>query len=399
MRRKKQSRFWYRITKIAAWFVAKFTFKRKILRNEIKGKRGPFVIIANHQAAFDFTNLIGASSQLMTFVVSDSFYNTLPIKGVMNKVGVIPKQQFQTTVTDIKRMRGAIDAGKILVIYPAGLMCEDGASTPIPEATYKFLKWIGTDIYMARISGTYFVTPKWSGIKRRGRTTLDIYKLFDKEDIAKMDECEIKRIADEALIFDAYHDQEKMLVKYKNGSNVEGLHNVLYKCPHCQSEFTIQAQGNRLFCTECGYEQECDEYGFLHNKKGIGEEIRYPSDWSKRIYEDVKQKIVTTELSSITLDTKINMIDYEKKKFVEVGKGTVALDKESFTIKFDGEKEDIKISNASFVSLPFKPGAYIEVQKGPDIYRLVLNDGKLAMKLVNMVKAFYELNSRLARKT
>ena len=125
MRQKRQSRFLYRITKIAAWFYAKVVFKRRIIRNEIKGKKGPFVIIANHQAALDFVNLIGASQRLMTFVVSDSFYNTLPVKGVMTKIKVIPKQQFQTTVTDLKRMKTAIDQGKILVIYPAGLMCAD----------------------------------------------------------------------------------------------------------------------------------------------------------------------------------------------------------------------------------------------------------------------------------
>ena len=78
-------------------------------RNEIKGKKGPFVIIANHQAALDFVNLIGASQRLMTFVVSDSFYNTLPVKGIMTKIKVIPKQQFQTTVTDLKKMKTAIE--------------------------------------------------------------------------------------------------------------------------------------------------------------------------------------------------------------------------------------------------------------------------------------------------
>ena len=138
MRRKKQSKFWYWATRVAAWFYAKIVFKRKIIRNEIKGKKGPFVIIANHQAQLDFTCLIGATKRKMTFVVSDSFYNTVPVKGIMAKIGVIPKQQFQTTVTDIKRMKTAIDDGGILVIYPAGLNCEDGVSTPIPDATYRF---------------------------------------------------------------------------------------------------------------------------------------------------------------------------------------------------------------------------------------------------------------------
>jgi hypothetical protein len=50
----------------------------------------------------------------------------------------------------MKKMKAVVEAGQPLAIYPAGLMCEDGLSTPIPKATYKFLKWMNVDVYMAR---------------------------------------------------------------------------------------------------------------------------------------------------------------------------------------------------------------------------------------------------------
>lgn len=400
MARKRQSRFLYRITKIAAWFYSKIMFKRKIIRNELKGKRGPLVIIANHQAPLDFVNLIGASQRLMTFVVSDSFYNTLPVKGVMKRIKVIPKQQFQTTVTDLKRMKSVIDKGKILVIYPAGLMCADGVSTPIPDATYKFLKWLGADVYMAKTCGTYFVSPKWSKIKRKGRTTLDIYKLIDKDALMEMTEAQIKEIAEGALLFDAYREQENLLVKYKNGSNIEGLENVLYICPHCKAEHTMRTQGNRIFCIECGYEQISDAYGFMSNQKGIGEEIRYVSDWSAQIRALERSRIECGAFTGMTLGAQIHMIDYDRRKFVKVHTGHVSLDSERFTIFIDDERglDPIVVPISTFVSLPFKPGSYIELQKGPDIYRLVLDRGEMATKVVNIVEILYDLNSRLVRK-
>ena len=104
MKYKKPNLFCYRIAQIAAWLVATFIFRRKFQRNEIKRKQGPFVVIANHQAALDFVNLIGATHRPMSFVISNSFFNTLPIRGFMEKMGVIPKQQFQTAVRDMKRM-------------------------------------------------------------------------------------------------------------------------------------------------------------------------------------------------------------------------------------------------------------------------------------------------------
>ena len=111
MKKKRISMFWYRITSIAALFVARFIFRRKFIRNEIKKLKGPYVIIGNHQASLDFVNLMGATRRPITFVVSNSFYNTLPVKNIMQKIGVIPKQQFQTNITDLKRMKATIDEG------------------------------------------------------------------------------------------------------------------------------------------------------------------------------------------------------------------------------------------------------------------------------------------------
>ena len=85
-----QNIFCYRIAQIVSGFVTRFVFKRKVIRNEIKNIKGPFVVIANHQAAFDFVNLIGITRTPLTFVISNSFYNSLPIKGFMRKLGVIP---------------------------------------------------------------------------------------------------------------------------------------------------------------------------------------------------------------------------------------------------------------------------------------------------------------------
>ncbi|MBQ8393115.1 MAG: 1-acyl-sn-glycerol-3-phosphate acyltransferase [Clostridia bacterium] len=397
MKNKKISMLWYRITKLAAGFVSKFIFGRKFVRNEIKGVKGPYVIIGNHQASLDFVNIMGATRRPITFVTSNAFYNTLPVKGIMTKIGVIPKQQFQTGLAELKRMKGVVDDGGVLCLYPSGLMSEDGLSTPIPTGTYKFLKWIKADIYVARTYGMYFAMPKWSKGMRKGRTYLDIYKLFSKEEVAQMDLSDIKKKVDEAILFDAYREQEKYLVRFKHNNNIEGLQNVLYMCPHCKSEYSMNVRDKSiLYCDKCGFEQECDKYGFMHNTKGIGEEIRYVSDWSKLIYDELREKIVNGGEISMTSGTKIHMINYDEKKFVEVGNGQVSLDRSGFKLDctINGKNTSLDIPISAFASLPFKPGKYIELQQGENIYRLVLDDGGQAMKYVNTVEILYEINSK-----
>ena len=394
MRYQKPGLVHYRIAQAVCWVFAKLVFRRKVLRNEIRDAKGPFVVIANHQAAYDFVSLIGMTRRPMSFVISNSFFSSLPITGFLRRMGVIPKQQFQTTVNDMKNMKAVVDAGQPLVIYPAGLMCEDGLSTPIPGATYKFLKWLGVDVYAARISGTYFAMPKWSKGFRPGNTTLDVYKLISAEELSTMSIDAIRKKADQALGYDAYREQENLMVRYKNGSNIEGLQNVLYVCPHCGAEHTMQVRnGNTIFCTACGYAQVSDEYGFLHNEAGIGPEIRYVSDWSRQIFRDLKKQVTAGEVSSLSAPVNIRLVDHKKHKFVDAGRGELTLDQEGFRIKgiLNGEEVDLHISTDGLPTLPFSPGKHLEIQDGKQIYRCLPEDGKLVMKFINLVKIFYEL--------
>ena len=90
------------------------------------------------------------------------------------------------------------------------------------------------------------------------------------------------------------------------------------------------------------------------------------------------------------------MIDYEKCKFVEVGQGTLSLSKDEVFVDghINNQAVTLSIPTANFPSLPFSPGKYVEIQHGADIYRCVLENGKLAMKFINMIKIFHELRTR-----
>ena len=399
MRYRKPNLLLYRIAQFVCGIVARLVFRRKVLRNEIRGKKGPFVVIANHQAAYDFVNLIGLSKRPMSFVISSSFFYSLPINGFLQRIGVIPKQQFQTTAADMKNMKAVIDAGQPLVIYPAGLMCEDGVSTPIPCATYKFLKWLNVDVYVARVSGTYFVMPKWAKGMRPGRTNIDVYKLFSKEELKNTDMDTLRQRTKEALTFDAYREQENLRVRYHKGGNIRGLEKVLYQCPHCMQEFTVEAVGdNTLRCTHCGCTHVSDEYGFLHHTEGPGEEYRYVSDWNRRINAALEQRLLQGENISLSAPAVIQMVDHKKHKFVEVGSGTVTLSKLEFTIEGKLCSEDfcLQIPIEGIPTFPFKPGKYFEIQHGKDSYRCVLEDGRLAGKFINLVKAAYHAGKKSA---
>ena len=387
----------YGILQLASKLISKFKFNLKIEKNEIKKLKGPYVVIANHESSIDFINMVCATNKRITFVISNSFYQSLKIHKLIKMAGVIAKQQFQTNPSDLKKMKEAISAKRPLVIYPAGLMTANGVATPIPEATGKFIKWLGVDVYVAKTEGSYLTNPKWGKGFRKGKITLNITKFLSKEELKEKNPDQLQKLICDTLYYDAYKNQETNLVKYTNGDNVNGLENVLYWCPKCNKQFkNVIINNNSIKCEHCGNEVYADEYGFLYPKTENDVCFKHPSDWYKELYNNLYKEITTTENYCLESNMTLKMLDYKKHQFVEVSKGHIKLDKEKFTLNFieNNQEKQVEVLIKSIPILPSKPGIHLEVQDGNTIYRCCLDNGKEVTKWIDVLNIFYELNNK-----
>lgn len=387
----------YGILQLASKLISKFKFNLKIEKNEIKKLKGPYVVIANHESSIDFINMVCATNKRITFVISNSFYQSLKIHKLIKMAGVIAKQQFQTNPSDLKKMKEAISAKRPLVIYPAGLMTANGVATPIPEATGKFIKWLGVDVYVAKTEGSYLTNPKWGKGFRKGKITLNITKFLSKEELKEKNPDQLQKLICDTLYYDAYKNQETNLVKYTNGDNVNGLENVLYWCPKCNKQFTnVIINNNSIKCEHCGNEVYADEYGFLYPKTENDVCFKHPSDWYKELYNNLYKEITTTDNYCLESNMTLKMLDYKKHQFVEVSKGYIKLDKEKFTLNFieNNQEKQVEVLIKSIPILPSKPGIHLEVQDGNTIYRCCLDNGKEVTKWIDVLNIFYELNNK-----
>ena len=394
---KKPNWFIYYIYKLICKFLAKFKFNLKVLRNETKGLKGPYVIIANHEAVIDFIN-IAATVKKAHFVISYSFYHSLPIQPLLKATGVIPKQQFQTSTVDMKAMKAVLDNNMPFVIYPAGLMSEHGTATPIPPSTGKFLKWLGHDVYVAKSTGSYLTSPKWSKIKRKGRINLDIYKLYDKTELKSLSNDELYNRVIQELDFNAYQSQETNPIEYKNGNNIEGLEYVLYKCPKCGKEFTNEVENSdTLICNCCGNQAKANKYGILEKVNEDDVIYNHPCDWAQNIENELYEEIKNNPDYTLEDECEIRMIDYKKHKFVPVGNGNIKLNKEFITLTGTVNSEEITktFKLNQYPILPFKPNVHFEIQENNDIYRIYLKNSNMATKWVYSIKSAYKINNNL----
>ena len=182
------------------------------------------------------------------------------------------------------------------------------------------------------------------------------------------------------------------MARYLGGSNIAGLENVLYRCPDCGEEFTVWLKDpHTLSCSHCGYEAVADRYGFFHCD-GAKNPMRYVSDWSRWILEQERRKQAAGLQMPVSCGTAIHMIDFEKNAFREVGRGTLTVSTDGLCLEgtIGDEPVTIRIPADSVPTLPFSPRKYLELQRGKDIYRCRLDDGKLVMKYINLVKLNYQ---------
>lgn len=390
---KKPNIFAYAIFHYGCKIFAKLKYNLKIIRNDLKRVKTPYVLLANHESGIDVVTLSGAIKRRAHFIISNSFYHTLGMRWCLDACGLIPKQQFQTNGTDMKKMKAAVSTNKLgLVLYPAGMMSENGETTPIPQSTGRVVRWFNQDVYIAKVVGTYLTKPKWSKTLRKGKTTLSIYKLLDAETLKTMKDEEIQELVEKELYFNAYENQEKNKIIYRDGDNLEGLENVLYQCPKCgRKHVMIIENKNTIKCKECGYSLIGDKYGFLNPVDENDICYRYPLDWSNKILDDLAKEIESNEEYTLSSKVKIQMIAYKKQKYEDVGEGFLTLDKDKFHLvgKARGIDVDINFNVESFPIIPFKPGVNFDLQDNTDIYRMVLENPTHTVEWINTLKYFH----------
>lgn len=387
----------YGAAKLASKFFCKLKLNLSLVKNEYRANDGRRkVIICNHESFYDFMGILAYLKGSSHIVMSKTMLRTMPIKNLIIKSGVIAKNQFQTTVSDMRKMKAVLDNGKTLAFFPAGLMPESGAATPIPEATAKTLKWFDADVYVAKFRGTYLTKPKWSRVMRKGKPTLEIYKLASSEEFNELSLENAERLVNSHLYFDAYKNNLIDQISYKNGDNLEGIENVLYKCPHCNKEYVMQVKNeNELTCLSCGYSVKSNEQGILSSNGEIPLIFNLVSDWHKFIEDSIFEKVKNTPNFEISTDAEVYKINDKKRRFELAGNVKVTLDTKIFTLDGTLYNQPFykEISAKTTPILPSTPGKCFEIQADNDTYRICPQNPEKSIEWLLTLKAVYRLNN------
>ena len=265
--------------------------KFKVDKVNMDGLKPPYILLSNHMHFVDFELVAhGTWPHRVNNVVSIDGYIMKP--WLMEWIGCICKRKFTTDLHLVKSIRRVVQNGDIMCMYPEARYTPIGTTAMLPESLGKLVKMNKVPVVVAIHRGNYLRAPFWDFRRKRNvpmHTTLT--QVLTADQVEQMTPAQINAALREALQYDEYRYQQENGILITEPYRAEGLHKVLYQCPACKKEYSMDSQGAYIFCKECGKRWYLQEDGHLQAESGQTEFSHIP-DWFEWEREQVRQQIL-----------------------------------------------------------------------------------------------------------
>lgn len=270
--------------------------KKKVERIGMEGLKPPYILLSNHLSFVDFELVaLGTYPQRMNNVVNVDGYYLRP--WLMEWIGSIGTRKFTSDIHLVKSIRKVLSRGDVLTMYPEARYSPCGTTSYMPESLGLLIKRNKVPVVVALQRGNHLHMPAWNVKNTRKipmHTTIKL--VLTAEQVEKMSVEEINELIRSEMSYDDYKYQKENGYLITEPKRAEGLHKVLYQCPHCMTESKMASEGTEIFCRECGKRWNLDEDGTLSAVEGETEFSHVP-DWFEWEREQVKAQIERGEYS------------------------------------------------------------------------------------------------------
>jgi len=310
------------------WVLSKCALlgkKYKIEKINMEDLKPPYLLLSNHMHFIDF-ELAAMTTwpHPVSNVVSIDGY---VIKGfLLEWIGAIATRKYTNDLPLIKSIRKVLKRGDILAMYPEARYSPCGTLSFLPDSLGKLIKLNKVPVVAVVHHGNHLYAPFWNFRNKRKVPFHTVFKqILTPEQIETMTVEEINETLRKELFYDEYHYQKDNNILITEAYRAEGLHKVLYQCPHCLAESKMDSKGSELFCTACGKRWNWREDGYLEAVDGETEFDHIP-DWFEWEREQVKAQIERGEYS---FSDEVEVFSLPRTfRYIPLGKAKVTHDPE-----------------------------------------------------------------------
>ena len=319
-----QTMFWTGLI----WMLSKCALlgkKYKVDKTNMADLKPPYLLLSNHMHFIDFELAAMATwPHPVSNVVSIDGY---VIKGfLLEWIGAIATRKYTNDLPLIKSIRKVLKRGDILCMYPEARYSPCGTLSFLPDSLGKLIKLNKVPVVTVVHHGNHLYAPFWNFRNKRRVPFHTVFKkILTPEQIETMTVDEINETLRKELFYDEYRYQKDNNILITEPYRAEGLHKVLYQCPHCLTESKMDSKGSELFCTACGKRWNWREDGYLEAMEGETEFDHIP-DWFEWERQQVKVQIERGEYS---FSDKVEVFSLPRTfRYIPLGRAKVTHDPE-----------------------------------------------------------------------
>ncbi len=324
------------------WILCFFGWKshrNKLEKIGMEGIKPPYLLLCNHNAFMDFKVATRATApHKVNYVVAIDGY--LHREWLLRFIGCICKRKFTRDITLIKQLKTVVDNGDIAAIYPEARYSLCGTTAVLPESLGKVAKYLKVPVVTLICHGHHINSPFWNLHDRKVKGTEATMKcLFTAEQLAGATAKEVNERIREEFRYDDYEWQLQRNIHVTYDKRAEGLHKVLYQCPHCGTEYRMSSHGTILECGECGKRWNLDELGRLSAVEGETEFSSIP-DWYEWERSKVREEV---EAGTYSFECDAHVDILPKANYIPIGKARLVHNMEGFTLRGNYDNEDYEV--------------------------------------------------------
>ena len=396
-----------RIIMFLIWLLSKCALigkKYKLEKINMEGLKPPFMLLSNHMYFIDFEiAAMGTFPFRVNNVVSIDGYYRRP--WLMELIGAICTRKFTMDLHLVKSINRVLKRGDVLCMYPEARYSPCGTTSYMPESLGKLIKMNKVPVVVTLHRGNHLHSPFWNFRKKR-RVPLHatMTQILTAEQVKKMSVEEINAAVREAMEYDEYKYQKENGILIKEQYRAEGLHKVLYQCPHCMTESKMASAGTEIFCTVCNKRWNLNEDGTLSALEGATEFSHVP-DWFEWERTQVREQVRSGQYS---FSDDVDVYSMPRCwRFEHLGKAKLTHDpQEGFILEGHYRGEDYRIhrtpaeNNSLHIEYDYcyiKPFDCVDISIENDSYYCYPAKENVVTKLAFATEEIYQLNEERAK--
>jgi 1-acyl-sn-glycerol-3-phosphate acyltransferase len=154
------SAFFYEFCYWVIYFSLMLGFSYRAGGRRNMPRRGPVLIIANHQSFLDPIAVGLASRRHLHYLARKTLFNNPLFGGLLRTVNSVPIDQEGVGKEGIKNILARLEAGHPVLVFPEGERCADGLIHPLRPGIALLLKRVRAPIVPAGIAGAFDAWPR-----------------------------------------------------------------------------------------------------------------------------------------------------------------------------------------------------------------------------------------------